>query len=165
MIQKINKENKTYVELDQPEELKSRPIIAGPVAPTQRLREFLDIVLKHLVPTLKTYIKEEWDFLRKLPREFEQEIELYYCDVTSLYTKKHDLIPERLNSNFIIDEAKFIPENNNILFDGTLYKQTAGTAMGTKFAPSYACLTIGYLEETKLFPHIWFYCTSKTSKH
>ena len=26
--------------------------------------------------------------------------------------------------------------------------------MGTKFAPSYACLTIGYLEETKLFPHI-----------
>ena len=26
--------------------------------------------------------------------------------------------------------------------------------MGTKFAPSYACLTIGYLEETKLFPLI-----------
>ena len=26
--------------------------------------------------------------------------------------------------------------------------------MGTKFAPAYACLTIGYLEETKLFPVI-----------
>ena len=26
--------------------------------------------------------------------------------------------------------------------------------MGTKFAPSYACLTIGFLEETKLFPII-----------
>ena len=26
--------------------------------------------------------------------------------------------------------------------------------MGTKFAPPYACLTIGYLEETRLFPKI-----------
>ena len=170
MIQKINEENKTYVELDPPEELKSRPIIAGPLAPTQRLSEFLDTVLKPLVPTLKTYIKDDWDFLRKLPRKFEQEVELYSCDITSLYTsiphelglealnywinKKHDLIPERLNCDFIIDAAKFILENNNFLFDGTLYKQTAGTAMGTKFAPSYACLTIGYLEETKLFPLI-----------
>ena len=31
--------------------------------------------------------------------------------------------------------------------------------MGTKFAPPYACLTMGYLEETLLFPfilHIYF---------
>ena len=30
-------------------------------------------------------------------------------------------------------------------------KQVKGTAMGTKFAPSYACLTVGFLEETLLF--------------
>ncbi len=29
-----------------------------------------------------------------------------------------------------------------------------GTAMGTKFAPSYVRLTVGLLEETKLFPEI-----------
>ena len=29
-----------------------------------------------------------------------------------------------------------------------------GTSMATKFAPPYACLTVGYLEETKLFPEI-----------
>ena len=41
-----------------------------------------------------------------------------------------------------------------VLFDNVLHKQIKGTAMGTKFAPSYACLTIGFLEETKLFPII-----------
>lgn len=170
IIRIIKEENKIYVEVDPPNDLKSRPIIAGPVAPTQRLSEFLDTVLKPLVPTLKTYIKDDWHFLRKLPQEFEQEVELYSCDIISLYTsiphelglealtywinKRHDLIPERLSCDFIVNAAKFILENNNFLFDGTLYKQTAGTAMGTKFAPPYACLTVGYLEETKLFPII-----------
>ena len=38
-----------------------------------------------------------------------------------------------------------------MLFDDHMYLQMLGTAMGTKCAPPYACLTIGYLEETKLF--------------
>ena len=32
-----------------------------------------------------------------------------------------------------------------------MYRQVKGTAMGPDFAPPYACLTIGFLEETKLF--------------
>ena len=32
-----------------------------------------------------------------------------------------------------------------------MYLQLLGTAMGTKCASPYACLTVGYLEETKLF--------------
>ena len=32
-----------------------------------------------------------------------------------------------------------------------MYLQLPGTKMGTKCAPPYACLTVGYLEETKLF--------------
>ena len=32
-----------------------------------------------------------------------------------------------------------------------MFNQIIGTAMGTKCAPPYACLTIGYQEETKLF--------------
>ena len=34
------------------------------------------------------------------------------------------------------------------------WHQLNGTAMGTKFAPPYACLTMGYLEETKLYPRL-----------
>ena len=32
-----------------------------------------------------------------------------------------------------------------------MYLQLLGTATGTKCAPPYACLTVDYLEETKLF--------------
>ena len=32
-----------------------------------------------------------------------------------------------------------------------MYLQLLGTAMGTKCAPLYACLTVGYLEATKRF--------------
>ena len=90
--------------------------------------------------------------------------------VTSLYTsiphqlgleaiefwidKRQDLILDRFSKTFILDSVKFILENNNFMFDEILYKQVKGTAMGTKFAPSYACLTVGFLEETKLFPEI-----------
>ena len=34
-----------------------------------------------------------------------------------------------------------------------MYLQLPGTAMGTKCAPPYACLTLGYLEETKRFTY------------
>ena len=40
------------------------------------------------------------------------------------------------------------------MFNNNMYKQITGTAMGTKFAPSYACLAIGFLEETELYPKL-----------
>ena len=170
IIDQINSSHTNYVEMAPPQDLKGRPIIAGPVAPTQRLSEFLDTLLKPIVTTLKTYVKDDWDFIRKLPQEFIKPSNLYSYDVTSLYTsiphnlgldaikywveRRRDLIPERFTKDFILESAKFVLENNNFCFDNDMYKQVKGTAMGTKFAPAYACLTVGYLEETKLFPVI-----------
>ena len=37
-----------------------------------------------------------------------------------------------------------------------MYLQLLGTAMGTKCATPYACITVGYLEETKLFILVLF---------
>ena len=37
--------------------------------------------------------------------------------------------------------------NNTFCFNSKHYRQTKGTAMGTKFAAVYATLVIGYLEE------------------
>ena len=51
----------------------------------------------------------------------------------------------------MIESLKFVLKNNNILFDDQMYLQQLGTAMGTECAPPYACLTVGYLGETKLF--------------
>ena len=93
---------------------------------------------------------------------------MYSYDVVSLYTSiphelgltaidywidaRSDLIPERFSKSFILEAVKFVLENNNFLFDNKMFRQISGTAMGTKFAPPYACLTMGYLEETILFP-------------
>ena len=43
-------------------------------------------ILKPLVPHLKTFIKDEFDFIRKLPREVPTDFYAVSCDVTSLYT-------------------------------------------------------------------------------
>ena len=42
-------------------------------------------------------------------------------------------------------------KNNNFLFDSKMFIQIFGTAKGTKGAPPYPCLTIGYQEEAKHF--------------
>ena len=34
----------------------------GPESPTQQLSNLIEILLKHLVPTLKSHIKDDWDF-------------------------------------------------------------------------------------------------------
>ena len=65
--------------------------------------------------------------------------------------KERHLIPTRFSLAFIIETSSFILLNNNFLFDNIMYKQLIGTAMGTKFAPPYACLAIRFLEETKLY--------------
>ena len=48
---------------------------------------------------------------------------------------------------FILESIKIILENNNFDFNDKMYTQVRGTAMGTKFAPTYATLVLAYLEE------------------
>ena len=159
----------TYcIEVNSPDDLKGRPIIAGCSSPTHRLSALLDKILSPIGNKVQTYIKDDWDFLHKLPNHMEyKKVTLYSVDITSLYTsinnnlgieaicfwldKHKELIPERFSKDFIIQSLKFVLENNNFLFDEEFYQQVNGTAMGTKVAPIYACLTIAYLEESKLF--------------
>ena len=57
------------------------------------------------------------------------------------------MIHKRFSKEFILEGIKVILENNNFMFDGSFYNQIRGTAMGTKFAPTYATLVLAYLEE------------------
>ena len=166
IIDKFKESNTEYVELPVPEDLKGRPITAGPNSPTRGLCELLEKILSPFVPKLKTFVKDDRDFLSRIPRFIDYDCDLISCDIVSLYTNiphdlglealrywltKHpELIPGRFTVEFVIEAAKLILENNNFMFDGVCYHQEIGTAMGAVFAPPYACLAIGYLEETKL---------------
>lgn len=168
IIDEMNKVNAPYLEMDPPQDLKGRPIIAGPNSPTQHLSQLLDKIISPIVPYMKSYVKDDWDFRRKLPVNFEFPCKLHSCDIVSLFSnithelgltaleyyldKYKDIIPGRFSKAFIMESASFILVNNNFFFDNILYHQVTGTAMGTTFAPPYACIAIGFLEETKLYP-------------
>ncbi|XP_062612861.1 uncharacterized protein LOC134274600 [Saccostrea cucullata] len=84
-------------------------------------------------------------------------------DVTNLYTnittslglkaleywidKYPHKIHCRFSKQFILEASDIVLKNNTFAFDDKHYEQRKGTAMGTKMAPTYATLTLGYLEE------------------
>ena len=163
----INTENSECIPVHCPDDLKGRPISDGPESPTQQLNNLTEILLKPLVPSLKTCIKDELDFLRKLSTKVHFDSTIYSCDISSLYIliatelgieaisywlhKKWELIPQRFTIDFIIESLKLVLKNNNVLFDDHMYLQLLGIARITKCTSPYACLTFGYLEEIKLF--------------
>ena len=61
-----------------------------------------------------------------------------------------DRYPEelkRIPKKFIVEGSIIVLENNTFEFGEQNYRQVLGTAMGTKFAPTNATLSLGYLEE------------------
>ena len=145
-----------------PIDLKLRPIIAGPKCPTHRLSHFIDITLQPLTKHVAAYVKDNFDMLRKLPTKMEEGLNLATYDVENLYGNiDHDtglkaikfwlsenpLQNTRISKDFILNAIKLILENNLFFFDNNYYRQLKGTAMGTKMAPVYATLVLGFLEK------------------
>ena len=144
--------------------------MADSVSPTQGLSALIEKILTPLVSSLKTFIKDDWDFLRKLPCDLDYSSVFISCDIISCtrvsislglkaieywLLKKRDLIPERFTNEIILESTNFVVlSNNNFLFNDEMFHQNNGTAMGTKLAPPYACLSHGFLEETILFTKI-----------
>ena len=152
-----------YIICPYPEDLTFRPIVGGPSAPTQRLSHLLDILLKPLCSGVKSYVRDDFDFLRHLPERVENNSKLVTLDVINLYSnissslgleavdywisKNPEKINGRFTKDFISEATEIVLSNNTFAFNGKHFKQIKGTAMGTKMAPTYATLTLGYLEE------------------
>ena len=138
-----------------------RPIVSGNGSVTEIISSFVDYFLKDLVPSLDSYIQDTTDFLRKLDAlgPLPDNSVIFTLDVTSLYTN----IPhtdgiaaaekylnkresQEIPTQFLIKLMDFVLKNNNFSFNGQNFIQIQGTAMGTKMAPSYACLFMGDLE-------------------
>ncbi|XP_060557357.1 uncharacterized protein LOC132717809 [Ruditapes philippinarum] len=160
----INNNKSEYIKVSAPDDLKFRPIVGGPNSVTQRLSHFLDLILKPLCRQVPSFIRDDLDFLNYLPENVEEDSILVTLDVVNLYTNiPHDLglqaiqhwienfpdkIDTRFQHQFILKSLQLILKNNAFYFDGKYYIQNKGTAMGTKVAPTYATLVLGYLEKT-----------------
>ena len=141
-----------------------RSIVSGCSRPTKRISSFLDHIIKPLVPTIPSHIKDS-PHLKSLLENTPilSNAILATIDVSSLYTN----IPQDKGTEACLDaieaaEASHIPRNvlcqlfeivlkcNVFRFDGQIYEQIQGTAMGTKMAPSYANLFMDRFERAFL---------------
>ena len=152
-----------------------RPIVSSNSHLTERLSHFVDYHLQPLVHKLPSFVKDTNDFLNKLLTigNLPANSLLVTLDVSSLYTNiphneginacerflrtsSHKTIP----TSTLCDLISMILTMNNFSFNDNHYLQIHGTAMGTKMAPSYANLFLGFFEANALKnapfqPHTW----------
>ena len=161
IINEIKEQKSDIICLERPDDLSFRPIVAGPNCPTHRLSHIVDRILQPFLTLIPSYIKNSVDVLNKLPNTIEESTILITIDVEALYSNiTHDLglnalefwlskypnLIDRFSIPFVLESTKLILENNTFIFDEENYRQLTGTAMGTKFAPAYAALSLGFLE-------------------
>ncbi|KAL5017639.1 hypothetical protein ScPMuIL_007228 [Solemya velum] len=80
-----------YIEMIKLDNLKLRPIVAGPANETHRLSSFLDLLLKPFLKHIPSYIRDDIDFLQHLPQSVEEDTVLVTLDVVGLYSNiPHD---------------------------------------------------------------------------
>ena len=78
LITNVTKEkNSEVVCINVPQNLKVRPIVAGPKCPNRKLSEFIEALLKPFLKHVKSYIRNSIDFLNKCDRNTYGNI---YCN-------------------------------------------------------------------------------------
>ena len=138
MRNECNKTNSEYLELFDPEDLRFRPIVAGPACETHRLSNLIDILLKPFIEKVKGCVRDDIDFLNYIPKSVPSNTLLVSFDVVNLYTniphelgieaitswqsKYPELIHKRFSKEFILESIKTILENNNFFFNETMLK-------------------------------------------
>lgn len=143
-----------------------RPIVSDCSSESYKIAEFLDYYLKDISDRHESYIKNTQDFLDKLSQiEVPENALLITLDIESLYTNiqtkdgiksvkrmfdkhpKHELLrPDK----YLLELLELNLNCNDFVFDNQWYLQVSGTAMGKKFAPSYANIDMAIFEEEVL---------------
>ena len=149
-----------------------RPVISNCGTPTEKASEFLDNQLKEVMQNGWSYIKDSNDFkhLKNIP----DNALLVTSDVVGLYPSiPHEAglralkevldrrEEKKISTEDLVKMAEFVLKNNYFEFNGQVKHQISGTAIGTKFAPTYACIFIdevetNFLETQEFQPLVWF---------
>jgi hypothetical protein len=137
-----------------------RPICASIGWVTYIVSLYLDIILKLLMLALPSYIMNSAALAKHLDtRQFPSNCSLLAADVESLYpsidiNRGLDALTAALKANntdrdtrhFIVQLTRWVLMNNVTEFNGKLYIQICGTAMGTPCAVVFACIFMGTIE-------------------
>ncbi len=149
--------------------LSGRPIVASYNSATYYASKFLDFLLQPLRKLLPTHLNSSTDLLLQLPvKPVAPNTVLLTADIISLYpsiphafglhaiktmlteiSSLHGLI---FNISLIIELLEIILYNNYFSYNGDIYLQLSGTAMGTPIAVVYADFTVAYIESRLQLP-------------
>ena len=153
-----------------------RPVISNCNYYTKNISTFLEFHQQPLAQSVKSYIKDTNDFLKKIPDLPPLPDGSIMCtiDVVGLYPNiPHDeglkAIRTALNTRFdksvstdsLVDLAECVLKNNVFEHNARIFRQKRGTAIGTKMAPPYAILFMAELEDqllqnSPLKPSVWW---------
>jgi hypothetical protein len=150
-----------------------RPIMSANGHPTEKLSEYIDMHLNPYLKEITSYVKDTNDFI-SICRDIKLETNerLVTFDVASLYTNiPHKEATEAIKefmtprvgedkANMLATLSMLVLQGNIFEFNDELYIQISGSAMGTKFAPSMACIFAHLLEtkclkEAPIQPRVW----------
>lgn len=139
-----------------------RPIVSGTGGPTEKVSQLLDWFAAPHVKLTRSHLADSSHLVRLLETTtFAENVVLATVDVVGLYLHiPHGEGIEAAISHMYSggrEEPPFPPEvaralfavvleQNFFEFDGHMYKQRQGTAMGTRVAPSYANLFMDVFE-------------------
>ena len=154
-----------------------RPIVSGVSGPTEKLSKLVDYWIQPLVQATPAFLRDTTHFLQVVEEwkqtydPLPQEALFVTIDVVGLYsniphhevetslraalTQHRDLVPEAPPTDTIMKIVQHVLGNNVLDYDGHIFQQIHGTAMGTPMAPSIANLFMAWLEEDILARSPW----------
>ena len=80
--------------------------------------------------------------------------------ILALKSKLEEQTSSKIPTNDLVKLAEFVLKNNFFEFNNEIKQQISGTAIGTKFAPPYACIYMDktetdFLKTQELQPFVW----------
>ena len=153
-----------------------RPVLSNCGTATEKVSELLDHVLKEFMQQKGSYIKDSGDFIKKLKKikEVANDAIMVTADVFGLYPIiRHDVGLEALSKTLDEQVNKKMVLRTLLKWQNLFWKITTlnlmvklnnnflATAIGTKFAPPYACIfmekvEIEFLESQVCKFLVWF---------
>lgn len=139
----------------------SRPIVNTRNTPTSYASKYLNHILTPVMKRTPTYLQNSQHLLIRLDSlVVNSDACLLAADVKDLYpsipiheglealkaTLQRQELWDPSKIDYILDLAKFVLSNNIFQYEGSMYLQIFGTAMGTSFAPAYATIYLHVLE-------------------
>ena len=144
--------------------LPGRPVVSNCNYFTENIANFLDYHIQPLSKKVKSYIKDTNDFLRKIKNlpPLPEGALLCTIDVVGLYPNiPHDYglaalrkaldtrEDQNISTDSLMELAELALKNNFFEHNSKIFKQEQGTAIGAKFAPSYAIVVLDDFEKMR----------------